>query len=96
MLMRLVDEPHHSVTVLACPRCGQRFVKVFTETIDWQDGEDPQHWELMPISEGEARLLMIVVDLKTLPRRRSLVVDHPKGEELTLRWAAGVEVREHD
>src|ERR671932_749084 len=31
----LVDESHFIVTILACPRCDQRYVSIFTETIDW-------------------------------------------------------------
>jgi len=31
----LIDESHVHVAILACGQCGQRFVSVFTETIDW-------------------------------------------------------------
>lgn len=37
----LIDESHFHVMILACPRCTQRFVSVFTETVDWADGDDP-------------------------------------------------------
>ena len=40
--------------VLQCRRCDQRFLSVFTETIDWQDGEDPQQWAVLPITNEEA------------------------------------------
>jgi hypothetical protein len=30
----LIDESHFHVMILACPHCSQRFVSVFTETID--------------------------------------------------------------
>src|SRR5262245_42703618 len=35
----LVDESHFSVGIMACPDCAQRFVSVFTETIDWAHGD---------------------------------------------------------
>jgi hypothetical protein len=95
-LARPVDESHHSVTLLACRHCGQRFVKVFAETIDWVDGEDPQHWRLMPVSAEEAGQLMAGPDPVALPHRRSVAVDHPKEREATVHWGWGVEVRCHD
>ena len=33
--VELVDESHFHVMILACPSCEQRFLSVFTETIDW-------------------------------------------------------------
>ena len=38
----LIDDSHFHVMILACPCCTQRFVSIFTETIDWEDGDDPQ------------------------------------------------------
>ena len=35
--------------ILGCARCSQGFVSVFTKTIDWEDGDDPQFWTLLPI-----------------------------------------------
>src|SRR5512143_3770111 len=50
----LIDESHYSVTIAACARCGQRFVLVFTESIDWAGGNDPQSWAVLPVTEAEA------------------------------------------
>jgi hypothetical protein len=54
---RVIDESHFDIQVTEC-RCGQRFVQVFTERIDWVNGEDPQDTLVMPISADEqARLV---------------------------------------
>ena len=53
----LVDESHFHVTLLVCSACGQNFVSVFTETIDWVAGNDPQYWSLLPITRDEAEAL---------------------------------------
>ena len=50
----LIEESHFHVMLLACPACDQRYVSVFTETIDWADGDDPQHWSLLPVTAAEA------------------------------------------
>jgi hypothetical protein len=52
----LVDESHFMVKIRCCPACSQRFVTVFTEVIDWYDGEDDQSWTVLPISLSQARL----------------------------------------
>jgi hypothetical protein len=39
--------------ILACPRWAQRFLSVFTETINWEDGDDPQYWTLLPLTGAE-------------------------------------------
>ena len=99
----LIDESHFHVMILACPDCSQRFVSVFTETIDWADGDDPQYWTVLPICDSEAADLakrrgsLTEPDLHALaPRRRCLRRDHPKGEEPCCFWDAGISVRWHD
>jgi hypothetical protein len=81
----LIDESHFHVMILACDNCSQRFVSVFTETIDWLDGEDPQYWVLLPITNAEASELVqrkgsvIEAQLNALgPGRRCLRNDRPK------------------
>jgi hypothetical protein len=55
-LSTLVDESHFSIQLIAC-RCGQRFVKVFTERIDWQNGDDDQTWLVFAVLPAEAEQL---------------------------------------
>lgn len=50
----LVDESHFGVAIRQCPACGQRFVTIFTEFVDWVDGDDPQYWDRVPVTQAEA------------------------------------------
>jgi len=99
----LIDESHFHVMTLACPRCTQQFVSVFTEIIDWEDGDDPQYWTLLPITGEEAadlarqRVSLPETKLDALgPGRRSLQHDHPKGVERYIYWGTGIHVGMHD
>ena len=102
-LKELIDESHFIVAILACPRCEQRYVSIFTEMIDWEDGNDPQYWTLMPITEAEAEGLiqqeasLNEMGLNALGReRRSLRRDHPKAGPPRVFWGSGVLVGPHD
>ena len=99
----LIDESHFRVTVLACPLCSQRFVSIFTETIDWVDGDDPQYWTLLPITGAESaglvqqRVSLSETNLNALgPGRRSLRRDFPKGDARRVYWGSGIHVGMHD
>ena len=99
----LIDESHFIVALLVCPRCAQRYVSIFTETVDWAEGNDPQNWTLMPITEAEAEGLiqrwasLDETSLNTLGRgRRSLQRDHPKAGSPRVFWGSGVLVGLHD
>jgi hypothetical protein len=95
ILHRLIDQSHLIVTLRACEHCGQRFVQVLGERVDWQDGDDAQHWRLVPISAEEADALRArgeaalgAVDALAR-RRRHLRVDHPTGGERVVFWTSG-------
>lgn len=96
----LIDQSHFHVMILACRRCGQRFVSVFTEMIDWVRGDDAQSWRLIPItSEEQAELSATVseAELERLgPGRRCLVRDYPTGERPRINWTSGLFVDRHD
>ena len=99
----LIDESHFHVMILACPHCTQRFVSVFTETIDWADGDDPQYWSLLPLTGAEAADLVRQRDSLTEARlhalgsgRRCLRVDHPKAAAQRIFWGTGISVGPHD
>ncbi len=92
----LVDELHFIVRVLMCPHCNQRFVSVFTELIDWSEGDDAQYWSLLPVTVAESEQLIAQggnVDnrlIETLGRqRRHLRVDYPTRKPKHVHWAAG-------
>ena len=102
-LKELIDESHFIVATLACPSCDQRYVSIFTELIDWQDGEDPQYWTLMPITKAEAEGLiqqetsLNEESLNALgPERRCLRRDHPKTGSPQVFWGRGILVGPHD
>ena len=99
----LIDDSHFHVMILACPCCTQRFVSIFTESIDWKDGDDPQYWTLLPITEAEAVDLVRHQDSLTEtklnalgPGRRCLRRDHPKAIEPRIFWGTGISVNPHD
>lgn len=95
-IARLVDGSHFVVRVLACPVCGQHCVSIFTETIDWQDGEDPQYRSVLPVTSEESAALLaaspdsLVALIESLGRdRRYLQDDWPKDAPHRTRWADG-------
>ena len=99
----LIDESHFHVMIRACSRCSQRFLSIFTEMIDWADGDDPQYWTLLPITEVEAADLirqgnsLAEQTLNSLGSgRRSLHHDHPKGKPPRTYWGTGIWVGPHD
>ena len=91
----LVEESHFSVRLTACT-CGQRFVVVFTERIDWSGGEDDQTWLVLPLTAAEVELLTACSD-ENLERslfevgreRRCLVHAFPTGGALSTWWREG-------
>jgi hypothetical protein len=104
---RLVDETHFIVRILSCRDCSQHFVSVFEEHVDWVDGDDPQYWTLMPVTEAEVSSLTAAREptngvaagaelvprlLALAPERRSLRRDYPKGEEPRLSWGRGIAI----
>jgi hypothetical protein len=92
----LIDESHFGVSVRRCPACGQSFVHVFTEFVDWVDGDDPQYTDLVPVTDEEAADLSSQgehVDLHAIEAlgaaRRRLVMSHPKGGPRRVFWTTG-------
>jgi len=99
----LIDESHFHVMTMKCPACSQVFVSVFTETVDFADGEDPQYWITLPLTAAEAEDLAKQGDglteaaLNALgPGRKSLAHDFPKGGTPTSYWRTGMNVGHHD
>ncbi len=99
----LINESHFHVMILTCGSCDQHFISVFTETIDWTDGEDPQSWTLLPITDLEAADLVVhqgsttEAELNALgPERRCLRRDHPKDTAALSFWGTGIYVGPYD
>ena len=90
----LVEESHFSVSIRACPACGQRFADVFTERIDWVNGEDPQSCVVVPITAEESDQLTTsggnVRLIETFGRnRRYLRWNYPSDQGQSVGWAEG-------
>ncbi len=100
----LIQESHFSIKLRSCPTCRQAFVSVFTERIDWQDGEDPPRWIVMPLTADEVLRLTAHQEPGALernvqfiaPDRQSLCLDHPKGEPSKTFWMRGIRIGRHD
>ena len=99
----LIVESHFHVMILECARCTQRFISIFTEMIDWEGGDDPQYWTLLPITETEAadlvrcRNSLTEASLEALGRgRRCLQRDYPKAGAPRISWGTGIYVGPHD
>ncbi len=86
-----VQESHFGVHVSRC-RCGQHFVTVFTERIDWQGGEDDQTWLVLPVSAEELPRIEAEPH-RSLPvlgaDRRFLVRSFPTGGSVSCWWRQG-------
>lgn len=97
---RLVDESHYIVKLHQCPHCQQAFVSVFSERIDWIDGEDPQDRQVMPLTSDEYQVLQHAPDDQALyelaPQRQSLHWQFPKGADPRVAWSHGLHRVPHD
>jgi len=96
----LINDSHFIVAIRVCPKCAQYFLSVFAESIDWEDGDDPQHSTLLPLTDVEAQDLMTPFPEEALyslgQGRRSFQRYHPKGESSQLLWGSGVPRVPHD
>lgn len=92
----LIDDSHFGVSIQSCATCGQRFVVIFTEIVDWVGGDDSQYCDILPVTEQEAADLARQeenVDLRALGMlgdgRRRLVMEYPRGGEKRVLWKTG-------
>ena len=90
----LVDESHLGVRLIACGGCGQIFLRIFTELIDWSGGDDSQAWVSVPIDADEAGRLRAGLDWAEFARgvpaeRRFLATVHPRGGTSGTSWHTG-------
>lgn len=100
---RLVDESHFAVKVRSCRVCGQEFLWIFTERIDYVAGNDPQCWSVLPISSAEAADLIRAADQLDLDalsrlglRRRFLRDDTPALGARSCGYVYGQLIGPHD
>lgn len=64
------DDAHLIRALLECSICGQKYYYEFLEEVDWENGNDPQYRNYIPIEEDEATIdtlnQMSSVQLQTL------------------------------
>jgi hypothetical protein len=99
----LIDDSHFNARVATCSKCGQAYLWVFTELIDWQHGDDSQGWCRVPLTAAEARELLFDKfkgndgDVYRIGEgRRSLWRIHPRGGTDGYSWGLGVAPLPHD
>ena len=92
----LVGSSHFDVYIARCTECGQRFVGICTEIIDWVDGDDAEYWDIVPITDEEASQLAALDENGSTfsvaalgDGRRYIKADHPTGGEFRVEWVNG-------
>lgn len=50
----VVEESHFIVQLRSCCACAQRYLWIFTEFVDWENGEDAQYRRILPVTQAEA------------------------------------------
>lgn len=103
LVSELVYESHFMVSVLECKLCTQKWLSIFTELIDWNDGDDDQSSWLMPLRPEEAAELISAGAQVSTTRiteigsgRRSLYIARPTGQEQRISWSHGLFIGPHD
>lgn len=98
----LVDGSHFGAHIRNCPGCGQPFLHLFMELIDWVMGDDSQATITLPLTPEQAEELESrEVDEAFLDRQaysgRHLLWSHPSGKEPYTRWLEGrIHIMRHD
>ena len=99
----LVDQSHFDISILVCPACRQRCVNIFTETIDWEGGDDPQLVSILPVTQAESVMLIasgkdLIASIESLGRERQHLQDaYLKGGSRRIRWVVGgLRIGPHD
>jgi hypothetical protein len=92
----VVADSHFIVSLRHCCQCGQAFVSVFTEFVDWSGGDDAQYRDIVPVTPAEAAAVLErgdPADLQYLGSlgqgRRRLSTDWPTGGPKRIDWRTG-------
>ena len=73
------DDSHLRRYLLKCRECGQLYFFEFYETIDWDNGNDPQYTKYIPVSAiGDAEELSRLGPSGLLNASPRLCIDFPK------------------
>jgi len=89
-------ESHLVVSIWRCRNCGQPFVYVWMELIDWHGGDDAQYATLVPVDLHELDTLHAMHEQLDVPfignlgaGRRRLDFDRPTRKPRWLGWRSG-------
>ena len=102
---RLIDESHLMVSAMHCRGCSHHAIKIWTELIDWTNGDDSSASLIVPLPAGTAvdqASLGSEFAVRALLRRLGpcpyLITCHPSGGDASpWRWCSGVpSVLPHD
>ena len=89
----LMGDSHFLVQLRRCADCGQQFVWIFGEALDWEGGNDAQRREIVPVSgtEAEAAPRPDYPSLAALGLdRRYLETDWPTdAADASVEWSTG-------
>ena len=90
----VVPGSHFSVDLARCSHCGQLYVRVYHEWVDYARGKDDQYWDVLPVTQDEAERIASGADLVHIRRlgrgRRRLCFAWPRDvERPESYWASG-------
>jgi hypothetical protein len=82
------SESHLRRYLLKCRECGQLYFFEFYESIDWENGNDPQYSKFIPVATMDDAEMLKNASPGELPRfSPSLNIDFPKDAEApTVYW----------
>src|SRR5206468_1624651 len=84
---------HFDVALSRCGACGQVFVDIFDEIVDWEGGDDAMDVWLVPVAPAEVQAIRHMKDLdltylKSLGEgRRHMWWDRPTGGPAHAGWS---------
>ena len=92
----IVDESHFITGIRRCTNCGQQFVSVFSEQVDWANSDDPQWRAIVAVKPADVERLVALgpAGFETAfaelpPPSRHLVRSWPGGGTAKNYWASG-------
>jgi hypothetical protein len=92
----IFSENHEGAALRECPKCGQQFVTIFTEVINWAAGGDDQFYDVVPVTPDEAAEIVragsdiSMAHLNGLGKQRRHLEDIKRcGQERQILWRPG-------
>ena len=86
----LAFNSHFIVQLRRCAECGQQFVWIFGESVDWEGGEDAQHRSVVPVTAEEAESVELPSLAALGDGRRYLETTWPTdSRKQAVGWATG-------